>query len=109
MDHYFSSYIALLVVCYMGENIKSAVSLFVTSILKIFKISFFSLQNEKICNSLTNLHWYYLPMSQQKDIAHMLNRMQNGVYVPLFYTFYSHENLDYTVQVKCFGTLYING
>lgn len=23
--------------------------------------------------------WYYLPKSQQKDLAHMLNRMQNGV------------------------------
>ncbi|XP_031632756.1 uncharacterized protein LOC116346703 [Contarinia nasturtii] len=53
------SYIALLVICYMGENIKTA--------------------NEKICDSLCNLAWYHLPKSQQKDIAHMLNRMQNGV------------------------------
>lgn len=32
-----------------------------------------------MCDALINMNWYHLPMSQQKDLAHMLNRMQNGV------------------------------
>lgn len=47
------------------------------------------------------MRWYHLPLSQQKDVAHMLNRIQNGVYCiftilmlifleifVFFYTFY---------------------
>lgn len=42
------------------------------------KLSLF-LQNESVCDSLTDMSWYLLPLSQQKDVGHMLNRMQNGV------------------------------
>lgn len=37
------------------------------------------LQNETICDALINMKWYCLPLSKQKDVAHMLNRIQNGV------------------------------
>lgn len=77
------SYIALLVLCYMGQNIDSAVYFVVNFILKFLQTvtsdAWIFLQNETICDALANMKWYCLPLSKQKDVAHILNRMQNGV------------------------------
>lgn len=33
---------------------------------------------ERVVDALNNLSWYLLPIRHQKDIAHILNRAQNG-------------------------------
>lgn len=32
-----------------------------------------------MCDAIYDTKWYYLPMDLQKDVAHLINRQQNGV------------------------------
>lgn len=36
------------------------------------------LKNNRVVDAISGLPWYLLPLQNQKDIAHILNRAQNG-------------------------------
>lgn len=50
------------------------------------------MQNEKLADGLyTDLKWYLLPVKYQRNVAHVMNQVQNGAVV----TIGPFENLSY--------------
>lgn len=40
--------------------------------------SYFILQHNRVVDAISKIPWYLLPLKNQRDIAHFLNRAQNG-------------------------------
>lgn len=83
------SYFQMAVLCYIGQNISDRVlnNFKYNPNLTIFHtFPHFSIQlaqNERLLDILYDFKWYLLPTNDQKDIMHMINRMQNGVDVTI--------------------------
>lgn len=80
-----SCYFQLLIMCYMGNNVKNSVNSFNRIlniyILFVYFINIFSveiMQHTKINNALYEMKWHYLDTPGQKQIARMILRAQNG-------------------------------
>lgn len=74
------SFTQMILLCALGACIEERVILLInfSSIGYLF-ITIFIQQNDELADALySDLLWYHLPADLQKDVANMINHLQNG-------------------------------
>lgn len=74
-------YTLLFTVCKLGDEVESAVRLFVTQLQRSLCFSYFKIwifQNDMMLEKLQEFKWYKLPPQYQRTMVHAIHRRQNA-------------------------------